>query len=1053
MILSDISIKRPVFATMLNVVLVVFGLFALPRLAIDQYPNVDFPVITVSVVYPGADPETIEQRILDPLEEAVNGIAGLKNVVSNAYPNVAQVVLQFNLDKNGDQASQEVRDKVFAKLSDLPDEAETPVIQKFDIGGAPVLNVSITNETLPYSQLSSLVKDTIQPALERVKGVAAINAAGVREREIHILVDRDRLSSLNLTPQDLVQSVQAQSIDVPAGKLQNAKNTWSLRLKGRATGAAEIANLPILAPGAQSLRLGDVAEVSDTIADQETMAFVGFTPTILLALQKQSGANTPQVSADATVALEKLKTQLPKGTKVEIVSDNSKFIKGSIDSVKLDLVVGALLATLIVFVFLRNFWITVISAIALPISVIATFAFLQYMNFSLNMMSTLGLSLAIGILIDDAIIVIENIHRHLSMGKSGAEAAKDATSEIGLAVFATTLTICAVFVPVAFMEGIVGRFFYQFGLTVAFAVLVSLFCAFTIAPMMSARLLKPGEHAPSYPPLRRVYFALEHFFVAVETRYRHILTWCLDHRGLTIAGGIVVFILSFFMLHFVPVSFFPVEDRSQIVVNYLLPEGTSLEGNRAKTFELVAALQKYPGVDKVVTALAASGDKKVNKARIDVLLIGKEERKFSQRDLMGRMRDELGPIFGKDGAEFSVAEQGGGGGNRTEPIQYIFKSDNWEKLTAFTADVAAYVKSDIPGAVDVNTTRPKPSEEYRIVIDQGRAADLKVNAGQIGIALRSLFEGDKVGDIEADGKTIDIRLRIADKDRLDAQGLSGITIRNSAGQIINLGAIAQVGTANAPSVIERFNRQRQITVVANFTGKDLNAAADKIQAYVNKNMPPEITMTLAGQTEVMKDAVVAMMRALAIAILLVFMILCAQYESYLAPFVIMAALPLSLTGAFGSLLITGQILSIYTMIGIILLMGLVTKNGILLIDFTIQRIKDGGLSVRDALLEAGPIRLRPILMTTFAAGGGMLPIAFGHGEGGEARSPMGVAVIGGLLMSTFLTLVVVPCLFSIVEQVRQSRGQKRKGLSYAQGVGEGLTAATDWLRRKARRNP
>lgn len=1044
MILSDISIKRPVFATILNLVLVVFGLFALPRLAVDQFPNVDFPVVTATVVYPGADPETVEQRILDPLEEAVNGIAGLEKVSSNAYPSIAQIILQFKLDKNSDQASQEVRDKIFAKLSDLPDEAETPVIQKFDIGGAPILNIAITNKNISYGELSELVKDTVQPVLERVTGVAAVNSAGVREREIQVLIDRDRLSSFGLTAQDLVQTIQAQSVDIPAGKLQNAENTWNLRLKGRASGAAEIANLPVLSATGSSLRLGDVATVSDTIADQESAAFVGFTPTILLAIQKQSGANTPQVADDSRKIIENLKPQLPPGTSLEIVSDNSKFIKGSIDAVKLDLVLGAFLAVIIVFVFLRDWRITVISAIALPVSVIATFAFLQYMGFTLNMMSTLGLSLAIGILIDDAIIVIENIHRHLSMGKSGAQAAKDATSEIGLAVFATTLTICAVFVPVAFMEGIVGRFFYQFGLTVAFAVAVSLFCAFTIAPMLSARMLQPGEHAPRQPFLRRLYFGLEHFFVGLDNFYRRILDWCLNHRVLTLFGGFMVFVLSIVMLKFVPVSFFPKEDRSQIVVNYTLPEGTSLEGTQTKTFELIALLQKYPGVDKVVTALAASGDRKVNKARIEVLMIEKHLRDFSQQELMDRMRNELGPLYNANGAEFSVTEQAGGGGGRTEPIQYIFKSDNWESLVAFTGKVADFVRQNVEGAVDVTTTKPKPTREYRIVIDQGRAADLGVTAGQIGTGLRALFEGDKVGDIVVDNKTIDITMRIADKDRLNAQSLGGLTLRNAKGQIINLGAIAEVTTAEAPAVIERFDRQRQITVVANFTGKDLNKAAGQIQGFIDANIPPEVTVNLAGQTETMKDAIGAMLRALLIAILLVYMILCAQYESYLAPLVIMAALPLSLTGAFGSLLLTGQVMSVYTMIGIILLMGLVTKNGILLIDFTIQRMNEG-LSTRDALMEAGPIRLRPILMTTFAAGGGMLPIAFGHGEGGEARSPMGVAVIGGLLMSTFLTLVVVPCFFSVVEDFRDRIKHRREAKGLA-GETPFLFGAFSWLR-------
>lgn len=1030
MILSDISIKRPVFATMLNVVLVVFGLFALPELAVDQYPDVDFPIITATVVYPGADPETIEQKILEPLEEAVNGISGLDKVSGNAYPNIAQLVLQFKLEKNGDQASQEVRDKIFASLSELPEDAETPVIQKFDVGGAPVLTIAVSNPQSEYGALSNLTDDVIKPAIERISGVAAVTLSGDRLREIHVLVNRKDLSGYGLTPADVVNSIQAQNIDVPAGKLQDDKQYWNLRVKGRADTATQIANLPILAANAGGLRIGNVAEVKDTIADRETAGYINKTETILLSVQRQSGSNTPQVSEDVQKGLSKLKDQLPPGTKVDIVSDNSIYIKGSIDSVKLDLVLGALLATFIVLIFLRDPWITLISAIALPVSVIGTFAFLQAMNFTLNMMSTLGLSLAIGILIDDAIIVIENIHRHLAMNKSGAQAAKDATSEIGLAVFATTLTIVAVFVPVAFMEGIVGRFFYQFGLTVAFAVLISLFCAFTIAPMMSARLLKAGEYEPKTAFLRNLSHKIDHWLTALDNGYKNVLAWSLQNRWKTLAMAAAITLFSFFLLRFVPVSFFPKEDRGEFTVNYTLAEGTSIDATAAQSLVMVDAIQKFPGVKQVITTLAAGADKKVNSARIYVQLIDKSKRDFTQADMILRMRKELAPRFAVNGAEVSLTEPGGGGGNRSEPIQYIFQSNNWDKLVAFTEKAKAEIPALVEGTTDVNTTKPKDAKEYRIVIDQGRAADLGISTAQIGGALRSLYEGDKVSDIVSNGKTVDVRLRVGDEDRLAATDLSAMTLKNARGEIIPLNSIAEIRLANSPSVIERFNRQRQITLVSNFTGKDLGKAASQIDEYVAKNMPAEVTLDKAGQTEMMVDAVKAILKALAIAILLVYMILCAQYESYLAPLVIMAALPLSLTGAFGSLLITGQIMSIYTMIGIILLMGLVTKNGILLIDFTIQKMNEG-LNVHDALMAAGPVRLRPILMTTFAAGGGMVPIAIGHGVGGEARSPMGVAVIGGLLASTVLTLLVVPCLFSLAEGAKislQERRARRKAL-------------------------
>lgn len=1023
--ISDVSISRPVFATMINLILIVFGLFSLPRLAVDQYPKVDFPVVTVTVVYPGADPMSVEQRILDPLEDAVNGIAGLDKLASTAYPSVAQLVLQFKLDKNSDQAAQETRDKIFAAISKLPDEAETPVVQKFDIGGAPILNISLSGEGVSYAKLSEIAKDVVQPSLERVDGVAAINTAGIREREVQIFVDRKRLAGFGLTPADLISSVQQQNLDMPAGKVQNDLQYTSLRVKGRLANGNQVGQLPVITAGlATNLRLSDVAEIKDVIAEETTASFIGKTPTILMSVQKQAGANTTKVADQARAIVERLAKQVPEGAKLEIVTDNSRFIKGSIDSVKLDLVLGAILATFIVFVFLRDFWITFISALALPTAVIATFAFLDMKGFTLNMMTTLGLSLSIGILIDDAIIVIENIHRHRMMKKSGAQAAKDATAEIGLAVMATTLTIMAVFVPVAFMEGMIGKFFYEFGLTVAVAVAISLFVAFTLTPMMASRLLKDGEHRPRSPFWARIYDGIEDALNKLDARYKAILSWCLEHRAITIGAGFVSLVVGFVMVAFVPKAFFPKEDRSQFAVSYTLPEGTTLDVTKKKSLELSDAIAAYPGISKVVTAVAATRDAKPNKARLDVILVDTAMRNFSQAQFIERFRTELQPRFAVDGAEVSAQESEGGGGGRTEPIQYIFRSDNWSGLVAFSDKVAEFVKGNVPDAVDVSTTKPKIQREFRIEVDPARAADLAVSTAQIGATVRALYEGDKISEIDDNGSSFDVRLRISDADRVSAEDLAGVTLMNRRGQQITLGSIARIVPSDAPSVIERFDGQRQITVVANFKGKDLNAAAAKIQGFVDANMPADINMTLSGQTEIMIQAMINMLKALGLALILVFMILCAQYERYMAPLVIMVALPLSFTGAFGALLITGQVMSVYTMIGIILLMGIVTKNGILLIDFTLQRIREG-LSVKDALLEAGPIRLRPILMTTFAAGGGMLPIAFGHGIGGEARSPMGVAVIGGLLMSTLLTLVVVPCVFSAAEDLRSGAWRKK----------------------------
>jgi HAE1 family hydrophobic/amphiphilic exporter-1 len=843
--LAEISINRPVFATMINIVLIVFGLFSLPRLAVDQYPKIDFPVVTVSVVYPGADPASVEQRILKPLEDAVNGIAGLDKLSSTAYPSVAQLVLAFKLEKNADQAAQEVRDKISGAVGRLPGEAESPIVQKFDIGGAPIINVALTGEGVPYAQLSEIAKDVIQPALERVDGVAAINAAGIRQRQVQLFVDREKLAGFGLTPNDIIESVRQQNLDLPAGKIQNETQYFSLRVKGRLANGEEIGRLPVLSATNPNLRISDVATVRDLIAEETTASFIGRTPTILMSIQKQASANTTAVADQSRAAILKLAKQMPAGAKLEIVSDNSKYIKGSIDSVKLDLLLGAVLATFIVLVFLRDMRITFISAVALPTAVIATFAFLEKMGFTLNMMTTLALSLSIGILIDDAIIVIENIHRHLGMGKSGPEAARDATAEIGLAVIATTLTICAVFVPVAFMEGMMGRFFYEFGLTVAFAVIVSLFVAFTFTPMLASRLLKEGDHKPRQRQLAWMYDKIESILTRIDDLYRAILSWCLDHRMITLGAGAALFGLSIVMLKFVPVAFFPKEDKSQFSISYTLPEGTTLAVTKNKSLELSDALAKYPGIEKIVTAIAATRDAKPNKARFDVILTTKEHRTFSQFQLIERLRSELQPLYAKDGAEVTIQEQeGGGGGGRTEPIQLIFRSDNWPELVLFTDKVAAYIKANIKDTVDVSTSKPKVQREFRIEIDPARAADLAVTTAQIGATVRALYEGDKISEVDDKGSSFDVRMRIDDKDRVSAEDLSGVTIINRRGQQITLGSIARIVPSDAPSVIERFDGQRQITVVSNFKGKDLNAVVNLIQQYVTENLPPDINMGL-----------------------------------------------------------------------------------------------------------------------------------------------------------------------------------------------------------------
>lgn len=1013
MILSNVSIKRPVFATMINLVLVVFGLFSYSRLGIDQFPNVDFPVVTVQTVFRGADPKTIEQKVLEPLEKGLNGLEGLESISSVAYPNLGQVILQFKLERNGDRAAQDTRDKVATLLSQLPDEADVPIVAKFDIGGAPILTMTLASEqnAVSYGELSRLAQDVVRPALEQVPGVGRVDIAGQREREIQVRVQRARLQAFGLSPLNVSQAIASQNLDIPSGSVDNGSELLRVSTVGTLSSAEDIRQIMIPSRSGQKIRVGDVADVLDTLAEEEGAATANGKQAIVLVVYKQSGGNAVAIAEGARDKVKNLQKTLPKGIAFDIFQDNSTYIKGSIDSVRFDLFLGALLAIVIVLFFLHDWRATLISACAIPTSVIATFFFIEQLDFTLNVMTTLGLTLSIGILVDDAIVVIENIHRRLEMGENPLDAARNGTSEIGLAALAITLSIVAVFVPVAFMEGILGRFFYQFGLTVAIAVLISLFVAFTLTPMMSARLLRAHSHKPAF------FAPFEKALRATEEAYRATLRKALDHRGLTVGLGVLVLAASVLLLKAVPVSFFPKEDRSQLNVNLELPAETPLSVTKVEAARIDAFLRSYPGIQSVVMAIGANAERKPNLARFDINMVPKSERSFTQNELLNRLRTELKGRFNDRGQTIEVNEVSGGGGGRPQPIQLILSGNDYVALSRFADETKTWISQNIAGAVDVTTTKPPLAAEIQVVADPVRSADVGVSTAQIGSSLRTLFEGEKIGEIDDKVSRYDVRLKVDASDKRTIDDIQAMSIPGPAGQSIALSSVASIRRGEVASKIERRSGQRQITVLANFTGEDLGAAVSAIEKHVRQTLPPGLSLTFEGQAKILQDAIASMIGALLLATLLVYMVLCAQFESYLSPLVIMMSVPLAFSGAFAGLLVTQKAMSVYAMIGLIMLIGLVTKNAILLIDFTLARMRQG-LPVREALLEAGPIRLRPILMTTAAMIGGMLPIALAHGVGGEARAPMAVCVIGGLVSSTLLTLVVVPCVFSLLEGLR-----------------------------------
>jgi hydrophobic/amphiphilic exporter-1 (mainly G- bacteria), HAE1 family len=1013
--LADVSIRRPVFATVMVSVLAVFGIWAYPQIPLDQMPEVEFPIVTVTAVYPGADPETIESRVVDKLEEAVSTVNGIKTLRSTSMENVGLVVIQFELERKADQAVQDVRDKVSTALKDLPKDLEPPIVERLDINAAPILALALAGP-LPKRDLTALAKDNIKQKLQSINGVGGVDIIGKQEREFHVWIDPRRLESYGLAVGDVVQMLGAQNVEIPGGRLDLGKTELSVKTRGQVYSAHELENIIITAAGGAPVRIGDVARVEDGAEERRSYSTLNGTSSVTMLVRKQSGSNTVDVAHKVKAMVEKLRSQMPKGVTLSIPNDNSVFTENMIHDVTFDLVYGAVLAILIIMFFLHDWRATLISATALPVSVIATFAFIKFMGYTLNMMTMLALSLSIGILIDDAIVVIENIHRHLEMGKSPLKAAAEATAEIGLAVMATTASILAVFVPVATMKGIIGRFFVQFGLTVAFAVTVSLFVAFTLTPMLSSRFLR--THTGKGPIGR----AIERFLDAIEGGYRKILAAALDHRIVTVLLAIGVFVGSIVLLGAVPKEFMGTEDRSMFMVKIELPTGSSLTANEAFTESIATKLRTVPGVKDTLVTIGGTSQSEINRSEIQVNLVNRHKRKFSQTQAVEYVRKQF-PTW-TDRKDIVVAVEPlnmTGGSNaafRSAVVQYNVRGRDYAELSKATDELMAWLKSQ-PGYVDVDVSYRGGKPEVAINIDRDRAADLGVPIASIASTVRSMMAGDKVSEISTGGQRYDVRLKLDETFRQKAEDLLAFKIRSTTGQLVNMSSVVSITPGTGPAKIDRQNRQRQITVFANLAGdKTLGTAVDEINKEAKAKIPSTMATDWAGMGDVMKESFGNLLGALLLAIIIVYLVLAAQFESFLHPFTIMLSLPLSMVGAFGAIYLAHSTISIMTLIGVIMLMGLVTKNAILLVDYA-NTLRRGGKNRRDALMAAGPVRLRPILMTTGAMIFGMMPVALALSEGSEQRAPMAIAVIGGLITSTMLTLVVVPVAYEIIDAIAE----------------------------------
>ncbi|MCL2760883.1 MAG: efflux RND transporter permease subunit [Desulfuromonadales bacterium] len=1018
MILSDLSIKRPVFAVVMMLALVTLGLFSYKQLAIEMFPNVEFPMISVVTTFPGASPETMEREVSKRIEESVNQIAGVKHVFSTSQEGVSTVMVQFQLEQRENEAAQEVRSKIDSIRGALPKGIDEPIIQKLDFNAAPVASLAIQSDQLSQRDLTTLVDKRIKKRFESITGVGKVDIVGGLKREINVDLDSARLDALSLGVNDVVSGIQSENTNTPLGRLTRGKTEYPVRIEGKPEQASEYQQMIITARDGRPIALREIATVTDGVEEKRTLALINGKPAIGLDIYRQSGGNEVELVNLIKKEMAKVRADLPPGVTLSIVRDGTVMTRNSVADVKETLFIGGLLTVLIVFCFINSWRSTVITGITLPISVISTFIIMYAMGMTLNVMTLMALSLAIGLLIDDAIVVRENIVRHLEMGKDHMQAASFGTSEIGLAVFATTMSIVAVFVPVAFMRGIVGRFFFQFGISVAFAVLVSLFVSFTMDPMLSSRWVDPSiNNHGNRKGIGKLLEKFNNWFNKTADKYRSLIGWALDHRKTVLLIAVLAFFGGIAILATLEMSFMVTEDRSEFQVSFKTAPDASMAETENRLNAILAALKDIPEISHTYATIGAGDAGTVQNGLIYIKLKEKRDRNRSQFEIQRVVRSKLQNIAGID---FSIEEVGAM--DNRKPLNADLKGDDIETLR----ELGQKLKQELykyPGIVDISVSQEHDIPEYRLRIDREKALSAGVTTNSVVSSLSRLIGGEAITTYEdEDGDAVDVRVRLPKDLRQNPSQIGNlkISVPDSSGgtKLIPLASVTTVRSAISPSEINRRDLSRQITVSANLDDLPIGTAAKDVQEAAKKiNMPPGYTVDLSGQAEDMAESFGYMAESLLLAVVFVFLILAAQFESFFEPFAIMFSLPLSIVGMAGMLKITGDTINIMSLIGLIMLMGLVTKNAILLVDFAKILRKRDGLQRREAVIQAGRTRLRPIMMTTMAMIFGMLPLFFGLGAGGEGRAPMARAVVGGLLTSTLLTLIVVPVMYTYMDDL------------------------------------
>jgi len=1018
--ITKTSIDNPVFATMVMVAITVLGIFSYQSLSIEQMPDTALPFVFVQTQYPGASPEVVENDVTKPIEFAVNQVSGVKRIYSTSREGRSDVFAEFRLSTDVTRAVQDVRDRIAPIRPAFARDVKDPQVFRVENeNNEPVASLAVTSPTTSLRELTSLTDQTIVKALEHQPGVARIQVNGRMTRQILIQIRPEALAALGISVDQVVAAIREANQDVPAGRITRGVSDAVVRIEGRIKDPMQFGRIIVAQQGGGPVYLGQIAEVIDGEKEPDSISRVNGHPAIMLDIQKAQDANIVDTGRSVKLAVDALKQRLPADVEVRLAYSRADQVEKAVNRVKSTILEGALLTVVIVFFFLASWRSTIITGLTLPLAVVATFIALHAFGFTLNFLTLMALSLTIGLLIDDAIVVRENIVRHLAMGKSHVAAAWEGTQEIGLAVMATTFAIVAVFVPIAFMQGLIGRFFFQFGVTVAVAVLVSLFVSFTLDPMLSSVWPDPAATRFRYAPwLGRLVARVERGVEALHRIYGRILDWSLSHRKSVLAIALGTFAASFFVVPLVGTEFMPELDQSFISLRLNAPVGSSLEYSDAKVREAEHALATFPEIAMTMTTVGTEDGR--NYARINLKLVDRSARTRSQKDLERAIRAALRPI---PGLELAFGFD--------RPIWFNLLGPDADTLSKLAEQFAEKAKA-IPGIADLETSDKAANPALSIRVNNVQAADLGITVQQVGATIRPLVAGDTISYWQGpDGQNYEVNVQLSKDRRQLASDLGNLYLatnrRGPDGQMrmVPLRQVADIVESTSPQMIKRQDLQRRIGIYANVEGRPAGDVGKDVQKLADAMaLPPGYSLAAAGQQQDMQDSFRSAVAALALAIVFIYLILASQFASFTQPVAIMASLPFSLIGVFLALLLTGTTLNIFSIIGFVMLMGLVTKNAILLVDFANRARKDGA-SVVAALRQAGQVRLRPIMMTTAAMIGGMLPLALGLGDGGEQQAPMGRAIIGGVVTSTMLTLVVVPVIYAYLATWTGRRGRRR----------------------------